>query len=109
MLMDFSFLSDQIKNFLDAFDHSILVWNEDKVLLKLAPQLNPRYIVLPYNTTAEQISRHIYYHSKEIGLPIYRVRVSETLSASAEYTGDDDILIDLDKITFSQSILDSWR
>jgi len=107
--MDFSLLSDKFRGFLDSFDHSILVWKEDKDLMELAPKLNPRYIFLPYNTTAEQLSRHIYYQGKKIGLPIHKVRVSETVTACAEYMGDDSITIDLDDVTFSQAVMDSWK
>ena len=105
MLMDFSMISSKIKSFLNCFDHSLLIWEEDKELVEIGPNLNPRYIILPYNVTAEQISRHIFYQSKKIELPIHKVIVHETTTGYAEFSGDDQIKIDLDKVKFSPAIL----
>ncbi|MBU3916874.1 6-carboxytetrahydropterin synthase [bacterium] len=109
MLMDFTLLSERFHNFLDSFDHSLIIWNKDKELVELAPKLNPRYIVVPYNTTSEQLSRHIYYEGLKINLPIYKIVVHETQNCCAEFSGDDTIKIDLDNVIFSQTIQDGWK
>ncbi|MDH5560288.1 MAG: 6-carboxytetrahydropterin synthase [Deltaproteobacteria bacterium] len=106
MLMDFSLISNKMKDFLNAFDHSLLIWEEDRELVEIARILNPRFMILPYNVTAEQISRHIYYQGKKIGLPIHKVIVHETLTGYAEFSGDDQIQIQLDKVIVSPAILD---
>jgi len=105
MLMDFKRLKDKFNSFMDAFDHTLLVWDEDKPLVEMAPALNERYMILPYNPTAEQMSRHIYYHGAAMGLPIHKVIVHETLTGYAEFSGDDDLTIDLSKVVFSPQIL----
>ena len=109
MLMDFSLLSDRFHNALDAFDHSILVWDQDEVLLRSAHLLNPRVMIVPYNTTAEQIARHLYYQGLHLNLPMHKVIVHETRTGCAEFTGDDAITIALEAIQYSQAIRDAWR
>ncbi len=109
MLMDFSLLFEKFNNFMDTFDHSIIVWKEDKSLVEIVPQLNPRYIILPYNTTSEQMSRHIFYQGRRLDLPMYKVIVHETATCCAEFSGDDDISIDLDDVIYSQVIMNEWK
>lgn len=109
MLMDFSLVKEKFHNFIDSFDHALLVWQEDTELAEVAAMLNPRHIILPYNTTSEQIARHIYYQGIKLGLPMHKVTVSETPSSCAQFSGDDPITIDLDQVVFSQAIIDSWK
>ncbi|MGK0290767.1 MAG: 6-pyruvoyltetrahydropterin/6-carboxytetrahydropterin synthase [bacterium] len=108
MLMDFKRLKEKYNNLLDGFDHTLVVWEEDKELVALAPELNPRYIILPYNTTAEQMARHIYFTGKKMGLPIHKIIVHETATGYAEFSGDDDITFDLDKVIVSDAIKQEW-
>ena len=109
MLMDFTLVSENFKNLLDSFDHSIIAWNQDKELLDTLPNLNSRYVVVPYNTTSEQIARHIYFHGLKINLPMYKVIVHETKSSCAEFMGDDSIKFDLNEVIFSQAVRDEWQ
>ena len=104
MLMDFKLLKDKLNAFLDSFDHSLLVWDEDTELVEMAPKLNSRYIILPYNPTAEQMARHIYYHAQGLQLPIHQVIVHETKTGYAQFAGDDEIQIDLTKVFFSPEL-----
>ncbi len=108
MLMDFKELTEKVHSFLDAFDHSILIWKEDSELLKLAPQLNTRYIVVPYNTTAEQIARHIFFQLDQWKLPIKQVQVHETSKACAIFENDDPISFDLQEVYYSEKIRSEW-
>jgi len=105
MLMDFKKLKDRFNSFMDAFDHSLLVWDQDQPLVDMAPQLNDRYMILPYNPTAEQMSRHIYLQAKALSFPVHKVIVHETKTGYAEFAGDDDLKIDLSKVVYSPQIL----
>ncbi|OGG99078.1 MAG: hypothetical protein A2600_00540 [Candidatus Lambdaproteobacteria bacterium RIFOXYD1_FULL_56_27] len=109
MLMDFKLLKDQFNNFIDSFDHTLMVWDQDQELVEMAPKLNARYMFLPYNPTAEQMARHIYAHAQEMGLPIHRVLVHETATGYAEFAGDDPIKIDLKRVVFSAQILAEYK
>lgn len=104
MLMDFKLLKDKLNDFLDAFDHSLLVWDQDQELLELKEKLNSRWIVLPYNPTAEQMARHIFQQAQGMGLPIHQVIVHETKTGYAQFSGDDEIRIDLDQVLFSPEL-----
>ena len=104
MLMDFTLLTKKIGRFLDTFDHTLLIWEDDQELKELGPKLNPRYMIVPYNTTAEQISRHIYFYGKQIGLPMHEVVVWETQTAYARFAGDDAIRFDPNAVILSEAI-----
>ena len=109
MLIDFSLIKEKFKKYLDAFDHSLLIWNEDKPLMDVAEILNPRRIIVPYNPTAEQMSRHIYYLGLSLKLPMHKVIVHETQTGFAEFSGDDDIRIELEKVEYSEAIKKDWK
>ena len=104
MLMDFKLVKEKLNAFLDAFDHALIVWDEDQELVEMAPRLNSRYIILPYNPTAEQMARHIFFQAKALSLPIHQVIVHETKTGYAQFSGDDDIQIDLAKVRFSPEL-----
>ena len=96
MLMDFKLLKEKL--------NSLLMWDLDHELIEMAPKLTSRYVILPYNPTAEQMARHIYYHAKAMALPLQQVIVHETKTGYAQFSGDDDIKIDLSKVIFSEEL-----
>lgn len=109
MLMDFKLLKEKVNNFLDSFDHSLLIEEGDEYLIKQANELNPRHIVVPYNPTAEQMARHIYKHIAKLGMPICRVIVHETDTGCAIFENDDEIEIVLERVIFSEAIRAEWK
>ena len=109
MLMDFKLLKDKFNNFMDSFDHTLMVWDQDQPLVEMAPSLNDRYMILPYNPTAEQMARHIYFEANSLGLPIHKTIVHETKTGFAEFSGDDPIQIDLSKVVFSKQVLAEYK
>ncbi len=104
MVMDFKKLKEKLYNFLDAFDHSIIISDKDGFLVKNASKLNSRYIIVPYNPTAEMMAVHIFLYAKKLGLSIYKVIVHETESGYASYKGKEDIKLELDKVIFSKEL-----
>jgi len=108
MVMDFGELKDKFKDFIDAFDHSMVVYAQDPMYPKLKEimdELNMRYIVVPYNPTAEMMSAHILQQAMKIGLPVHKVRVHETTTGWAESkrSRDNGVEVDLSKVYFSEA------
>ena len=104
-------VKEQIGPFIDDFDHSIICSDEDKELIKMLPQLNERYMIVPYNPTAEQMARHIYWFCWNFQLPngqqfpIHSVRVHETETGYAECLPDDDnLFVDYTKTKYSKAL-----
>lgn len=107
MLCDFKLVKEKLNGFLDAFDHSLVIQDKDTFLVNNAEELNERYIIVPYNPTAEQMARHIYYQGKELVDNILKVIVHETKTGYAEFAGDDNIDIDLNKVIYSKET--KWK
>lgn len=106
MVIDFKLVKEKINAFLDAFDHSLLIWEEDKFLVKNAKELNERYMIVPYNPTAELMALHIYKFIQNI-YDVESVIVHETKTGYAKYSGEAiNKTIDLGKVFISEAILD---
>lgn len=105
MVIDFKLVKEKINTFLDAFDHSLLIWEEDKFLVENAKELNERYMIVPYNPTAELMALHIYKFVQNI-YDVESVIVHETRTGYAKYSGEAiNKIIDLDKVFISEAIL----
>jgi 6-pyruvoyltetrahydropterin/6-carboxytetrahydropterin synthase len=100
MVMDFKLLKEKLSKFLDAFDHSLIVYDQDEYLLSVVEKLNERYMIVPYNPTAEQFAVHIYDYANSLKLDIKKVIVHETDTGCAIYEGGE-LHIDLEKVKFS--------
>lgn len=108
MVMDFKLLKEQVKPFIDAFDHSLLISLDDKDLIdaNINFNLNSRYILVPYNPTAEQMAKHIFqFLYEELKINVVKVIVHETNTGYAicdKNYGD----IDLGQVYMSEGITD---
>ena len=106
MLMDFGEVKTALGPTLDAFDHSMVLFKNDPAvedMCKIMDKFNMRYIIVPYNPTAENMAYHIYCVAQEMGLPIYSVRVHETATGWAEAIGCGGV--DIDDIYYSEGII----
>ena len=108
MVLDFGEVKDKINKFMDAFDHSMVVSSKDVIAPDLIPimdKLNMRYIVVPYNPTAEMMACHILKQVYELGIEnIRKVIVHETATGYAEADarlGYRDV--DLNKVYYSSA------
>ncbi len=105
MVMDFKLLKERLYAFIDAFDHALLVSDEDTFLREVAPKLNTRYIILPYNPTAEMMASHIFTYAKHIGLEIAKAVVHETDTGCAVCEGlESGFEVDLEKVIYSKEL-----
>jgi 6-pyruvoyltetrahydropterin/6-carboxytetrahydropterin synthase len=61
MVYDFGLLKGTVKDFLDAFDHASLFWNQEApAYVKAMKDHSKRWVSLPVSPTAEQLSRVIF-------------------------------------------------
>ena len=67
MVSDFKAVKDiGVNDFFDSFDHAVTIWNKDP-RSKIIDQINPdRHIVVPFNPTAEMLSKAFYYVARAI-------------------------------------------
>ncbi len=87
MVMDFSVLKRVVGSWIDqALDHKMLLHADDPVLPLLRQQGEPVF-VLEVNPTAENIARLIYDYTASQGFPVVEVRLWETETSFATYTG----------------------
>jgi len=92
MVMDFTRVKKLFGSFVDMFDHSLLIYLEDPGLLNLGRALSDRYVVLPYNPTAELMAVHflkIAADIPELEKYVHSCRVYETVTSWAEATRED--------------------
>lgn len=59
MLIDFKHLKAVVKPLVDAFDHALLVSADDDELRGLAAQTDWKVVVLPFDTTSENLAAHV--------------------------------------------------
>ena len=89
MVVDFGQIKSSLAPFIDQFDHSLIVSEHDplahggKVWYGQIHELNPRFIITPYEPTAEMMAAHFYW-SAHYALNVTRVRVWETETGWAE-------------------------
>lgn len=87
MVLDFSRLKRVVGSWIDEhLDHKMLLHRDDPVLPFLRQQGEPVY-VMDVNPTAENIARLIFEYTAAQGFPVVEVRLWETDSCYASYSG----------------------
>ena len=87
MVLDFSDIKKVVSSWIDEnLDHRMLLHQDDPVLPFLRQQGEPVF-VMDVNPTAENIAKLIYEVSNRQGFPIIEVRLWETESCWASYSG----------------------
>lgn len=92
MLLDFKHLKKALMPLVDAWDHATLVASDDADLLRVMQQTGWKHVVLPFDTTAENLSRYVARYLCETAadlmqahhIHVVRVRVAETETCYAE-------------------------
>lgn len=124
MVMDFG-LMGSLRRIVDCFDHSHDMWNrEPEDIINFFQRTNERWVVLPFNPTAEMLSlmfyayaRHILEHTVftngEKDVRVLAVRYHETETGYAEANREDFEQIwapnyHLPDILFSEGIQKEW-
>lgn len=93
MVIDFGDLKSDIKEYIDYYDHSLIIQENSmkKELLELLVQENFKIIEMPFRTTAENFSKFFYEGIKKMGYKVKRVTVYETPTNSAAYESSEVI------------------
>ena len=87
MVCDFSDIKHVVKSWIDEhIDHKMILRRDDPLVEVLRQQHEPVFIV-DANPTVEHIAKIIYDYAKSQGFPVHAVRVWETPTSSATYSG----------------------
>jgi len=125
MIYDFGLTKLRIKELIDAFDHSITLWNKDKSdYIEDMKKHSQRWVVLPVSPSAEQFSRVIFLMVQKVidttlmvngerGVEVHSIIVHETDTGYAQSFKADAYSermgkIELKDIEFSQQIANEW-
>ncbi len=126
MVYDFGLMKETIKDLMEAFDHSITLWSEDKeeYLIDMKKH-SVRWVELPVSPSAEQFARVIFLMVERVLLctgmvngerdvKLHSIIVHETQSGYAQGFKEDAYselmgTISLDDIKFSQQIKNEWK
>ncbi len=125
MVYDFGLMKQNMKAFIDCFDHAVTIWDQDKPeYIKDMKKYSARWIQLPVSPSAEQFSRVIYVMidrvlkltetvngEREVKLNSIIVHETDTGYAQcfeADAYSEQMGKIDLDAIVFSQTIKEDW-
>src|SRR3954447_12510947 len=88
MVADFSDIKRVVKGWIDReLDHKMILRHDDPLVAPLRELGEPMYL-LESNPTVERIARLIFDKGREQGVDIVSVRVGETPSSFATYTGE---------------------
>jgi 6-pyruvoyltetrahydropterin/6-carboxytetrahydropterin synthase len=88
MVMDFSRLKRVVGGWIDeTLDHKMILHKDDPVLPFLQRLGEPVYVI-GVNPTAENIARIIFDYTAGQGFPVTEVKLWETDSCFAAYTGE---------------------
>ncbi|MEO1941578.1 MAG: 6-carboxytetrahydropterin synthase [Campylobacterales bacterium] len=127
MVYDFGLMKREIGDFIDSFDHSLLLWKRDNPeLLEFGKSFSERWILLPINPSAEQLGRLFFlvidkilkqtlFQNRERGIQLYSIVIHETETGYAECFREDAYNfagmgeIKLEEIIFSPQIQREWR
>ena len=92
MVDDFGNIKKALKEIEDFFDHKLILEDneEGRSIGESLSQMpnNFKIVYVPYRTTAEEMSRHIFNMLKEKGLKVYEVELFETPYNSCIYKED---------------------
>ena len=92
MVIDFKDIKTVLKPLIDAWDHAVLVAEDDDALQQAVDLLDSKHFVLPYDTTSENLCAFVadYLGKEAFGLlqqhniSTIRVRIQETETCYAE-------------------------
>ena len=117
MVSDFKAVKDMgINDFFDSFDHAVTIWSKDP-RAQIINELNPeRHIVVPFNPTAEMLSKAFFYVvqaildsgpklSGEDDAHVSHVIVHETDTGYAQFGEEDAITDGFPDFQFNQWII----
>jgi len=126
MVYDFGLMKQNMKDFIESFDHAIALWSEDdKLYIEDMKKHSSRWVELPVSPSAEQFSRVFFVlldkllkltsmQNGEKEVQLHSVIVHETKTGYAQCFKEDAYskqmgLIDIEKIVFSDGVVADWK
>ena len=123
MVYDFGLTKKHIKNIIDSFDHAYSLWEGESDEFKYFFKSNSeRWIEMPISPSAESYSlmflkfvdhilKNTTFSNGEGDVHVSSVRVHETQTGYAEaFVSDMETMpLDLNKVVFSQQVIDEWE
>lgn len=121
MIVDFSLIKKNIGQWIDSFDHCMLIWSKDKKEYKNdVKKWCDRWIELPISPSAENLALYICYminkmieatefNNGEGNVKCNKVIYHETTTGYAEATIDDFDLLPMNlSATYSADVVNDW-
>lgn len=125
MVYDFGLLKGDVRELINAFDHSVAIWSgDDPEYIASIRKHSERWVLIPVSPSAEQFSRLIFrlvdaalqnteMRNGEFGVQLHSVIVHETETGYAQCFREDVVnprmgMIDLDLVEFSSAISTQW-
>ncbi len=91
MVYDFGLMKQNMKNFIDCFDHAVTIWDQDEPeYIEDMKRYSDRWVQLPVSPSAEQFSRVIYVMIDKI------LKLTETLNGEREVSLNSIIVHETD-------------
>jgi len=125
MVYDFGLMKQNMKSFIDCFDHAVTIWDRDDAeYIKDMKNYSDRWVQLPVSPSAEQFSRVIFImidrilkltetQNGEREVKLNSIIVHETDTGYAQCFSEDAYsenmgTIKLEDIYFSDAIREDW-
>ncbi len=126
MVYDFGLMKQNMKDFIDSFDHAVTLWSGDTdEYIEDMIRHSERYVILPVSPSAEQFSRVFFLlidrllqqttcKNGEKAVTLHSIIVHETATGYAQAFREDAYsqvmgTINLEEIVFSNAIKDEWH
>ncbi len=88
MVLDYFDVKDIVGPLVEELDHSVIIWERDEILLQKISELNSAHVIVPFETTAENLVGYFLDKISRTKLPKeitkIKVRVCETENTYAE-------------------------
>lgn len=88
MVLDYFDVKDIVAPLVDELDHTVIICEKDSILIDKISELNSAYVVVPFETTAENLVRYFLEKISKANLPKeiskIKIRVCETENTYAE-------------------------
>ncbi len=88
MVLDYFDVKDIVAPIVEKLDHTVIVWEKDSELIDVLKKLNSAHVVMPFETTAENLVSYFLDKISKANLPSgiskIKVRVCETENTYAE-------------------------
>jgi len=88
MVMDYFDVKDVVAPIVNKLDHTVVAWDKDTKLIEMLKKLNTAHVILPFETTAENLVGYFLNEISKADIPSeisrIKVRVCETENTYAE-------------------------